>query len=87
MCRVQFAPNDVCRAYRNEFVQQILVRAVVAAEPREAVLEDSAGQALVHHLPDHWAPRAVLAREALVVAAEAGVDMTGLVSSGFSVRA
>ena len=47
--------------------QQILVRAVVAADAGDAVLEHLTGEELHSHLRDGLAPRAVLAREALVV--------------------
>ena len=47
--------------------QQILVRARIAADAGEAVLEDAAGEELVSDLRDDGPPRAVLAREALVV--------------------
>jgi len=43
------------------------VRTVVTANTREPVVEDTTGEELVGHLRDHGAPRAVLAREALVV--------------------
>lgn len=47
--------------------EQIFVRTGVTADAREPVLEDAAGQELVGDLCDHAAPRAVLAREALIV--------------------
>ena len=47
--------------------EQILVRAGVAADAGEAVLEDAAGKELVGDLCDDGAPWAILAREALVV--------------------
>jgi len=48
--------------------EQVLVCAVVAADAREAVLEDPTGEELVGHLPDDRTPRAVLAGKALVKA-------------------
>gem|GEM_PF-6685995 len=47
--------------------QQILVRAGVAADAREAVREHAARQKLVGYLSDDGTPRAVLAGEAVVV--------------------
>ncbi|OBQ31858.1 MAG: hypothetical protein AN485_23020, partial [Anabaena sp. MDT14b] len=47
--------------------EQILVRARVAPDAREAVVEHAAFEERVGHLRDHGAPRAVLACEALVV--------------------
>ncbi len=43
------------------------MRARVAADAREPVVEHAAGEELVGDLCDHGAPWAVLAREALVV--------------------
>ena len=43
--------------------EQVLVRAGVAADAREPVVEDAAGEELVGDLRDDGAPRAVLARE------------------------
>lgn len=47
--------------------EQVRVRAVVAADVREAVFEDSAAEERVVGLRDHGAPRAVRAGEAVVV--------------------
>jgi hypothetical protein len=47
--------------------EQVLVRAGIAADAGEAVLEDAAGTELVGALRDDGAPRAGLARAALVV--------------------
>ena len=47
--------------------QQIFVGARVAADPREAVLEEPARQELIRHVPDDRTPRAVLTRKAIVV--------------------
>jgi hypothetical protein len=45
----------------------MLVRARVATDAREPVVEHAAGEELLGHLRDHGAPQAVLAPEALVV--------------------
>ncbi len=47
--------------------EQVLVRTVVTATTREPVVEHAAGEEPVRDLPDHGAPRAVRAREAVVV--------------------
>jgi hypothetical protein len=47
--------------------EQVLVGTGVTPDAREAVLEDAAGEELVRDLADDGAPRAVLARKALVV--------------------
>jgi hypothetical protein len=47
--------------------EQIFVRTVVTANTREPVVEDAAGEELLGDLRDDGAPRAVLAREELVV--------------------
>ncbi len=47
--------------------EQIFVRTVVTANTREPVLEAAARQELIGDLRDDGTPRAVLAREALVV--------------------
>ena len=47
--------------------QQVLVRTGVAADAREAVLEDPAREELVGNLSDDRTPRAVRAGEAVVV--------------------
>src|ERR1019366_6652231 len=55
--------------------EQVLVGTVVTADAREAVLEDAAGEKLVRDRADDGAPRAVLAREALVVHRLQAVEM------------
>ena len=47
--------------------EQVLVRAGIAADAGEPVLQHPAGEKLVGHAADHRTPRAILAREALVV--------------------
>jgi len=47
--------------------EQVLVGTGITPDAREAVLEDAAGEELVRDLADDGAPRAVLARKALVV--------------------
>lgn len=47
--------------------QQILVRAGVAADAREAVLQHPAGEELVGHLRHNGTPRAVVPRKAAVI--------------------
>jgi len=47
--------------------EQVLVRARVATDAREPVLEHPAGEELLRDLRDDGAPRTVLAREAVVV--------------------
>ena len=47
--------------------EQILVRAGIAADAGEVVLEHATGEEPVRHLRDDGPPRAVLAREAIVV--------------------
>ena len=47
--------------------EQVFVCTVVAADAREPVVEHAAGEERVGDLCDHGAPRAVLAREAVVV--------------------
>lgn len=55
--------------------EQVLVATGVTADAREPMLEDAAGEALVRDLGDHGAPRAVLAREAVVVDRLQAVEM------------
>jgi hypothetical protein len=47
--------------------EQVLVRAGIAADAGEPVLEHPAGEELVSHVADHRTPRAVLAGEAVAV--------------------
>src|SRR5674476_119246 len=47
--------------------KQVFVGTGVTPDAREPVLEDAAGEELVRDLADDGAPRAVVAREALVV--------------------
>lgn len=47
--------------------EQVLVHTGVTPDASEAVREDAAGEELVRGLADDGAPRAVLAREMLVV--------------------
>jgi len=89
--------NRVGRATRAEVSalarerKQVLVRAGIAADAREAVLEHPTGEELVGNLPDDGPPRAVLAREAVVVDHLQAVQVIGhqpkerrrLGSSGF----
>jgi hypothetical protein len=53
------------------------VRTGVAADAGEAVLEYPTREELVRHPRDHGAPRAVLAREALVVDRLQAMQMIG----------
>ena len=55
--------------------EQVFVGTGVTPDAREPVLEDAAGEELVRDLADDGAPRAVLAREALVVHRLQAVEM------------
>ena len=55
--------------------KQVFVGTGVTPDAREPVLEDAAGKERVRDLRDHGAPRAVLAREALVVDRLQAVEM------------
>ena len=59
------AGADVAARARER--EQVFVRTVVTANTREPVVEDTAREELLGDLRDHGAPRAVLAREAVVV--------------------
>ena len=57
--------------------EQILVRAGIAADAREPVLEHAAGEELVSDLCDDGPPGAVFAREAVVVSCLQALQMIG----------
>jgi hypothetical protein len=63
-CRVAAGTEVAILAGERE---QVLVGTGITPDAREAVLEDAAGEELVRDLADDGAPRAVLARKALIV--------------------